>query len=99
MARFVADAKEVNKEFNIPLVIIKNQNAYEGFVPGLAFKSVFGDSEQEVQEKLKDATINALKELAINGKPMPFFPNSEEIKKDFENVIKILYLKVKAGKN
>lgn len=94
----VADARDVAKEFNVPMVIIranKTKENYEGFVPGINFSSVFGNSEQEVQEKLKNKTVSALKELAINNLPLPFFPSGEEIKKDFENVVKIIYLKIK----
>lgn len=93
-----ADALKVNGKLKVPMVILCENNggkdSFVGFVPGLVFNLVRANNLAECEKLLKDATLFAIKKMVKENLAFPFFPQKEEIKKDFKNVKKIIYLNI-----
>ena len=90
-------------EVMIPLVVLKNPNstnsAYAGFIPGFVMKNIVESTPEECFAKLKSYLAQKIKTIKENGDTFPFFPNRQEIIKDFENVYKIEFIKIVSNKN
>lgn len=87
-------------EVMIPLVVLqKSENSFAGFIPGFVMKNIVESTAEECIAKLKTYLTQKLKTIKENGDTFPFFPNRQEIMKDFENVYKIEFIKVVSSKN
>ena len=86
---------EVDGKINLPLVITKENGKYHGFVPGIVMKDFVCDNTQECEAKLKLFVRDYILDMRKTKKPYPFFPNNEEIKKDFKGVVLIKRLTIK----
>lgn len=78
----------VNEKVIIPLVYTLENNMYHGFVPGFQFQDVVSKTLEECQKNLllyvKEEVYKRIQEKL----PFPFFPNIEQIKEDFDDVVK-----------
>ena len=85
-------------ELLVPLVVVKSNNVYNGFVPGLTFNYVENQNKEECFKLLKEKTTNFIKDMVKTNKPFPFFPNKKEIMEDFENVVEVRFIKITSAK-
>lgn len=88
----------LNEPISIPLVFTKEDGMFHGFTPGIKIKDVvsFG-----IESCYKDLTIK-IKTIILqkikNKEQLPFFPNDDEIKNDFDNVILIKRITLRLNK-
>lgn len=87
-----------NGEQLVPLVVVRKDSAYHGFVPGLIFNYVEATNKEECFKNLKEKTLNFIKTMIKEEKPFPFFPNKKEIMEDFESVVDIKFIKIFSAK-
>lgn len=83
-ATSVVDGKVI-----IPYVFTKEDGKIHGFVPGFKIKDVVSLSLEECMKILNLYVKEEVFKRIKDNSPFPFFPNDDEIFRDFENVIKI----------
>ena len=90
--------KEINKpsqeintlgkeQLSVPLVVTLENNSYHGFVPGIVMKDITDTNLNSCKEKLFLFATKKIKEMILQKKKLPYFPDNDMIKQDFENVI------------
>ena len=80
---------------DIPMVVTNEGTSFHGFVPGFVMKDIIQDDKNVCMQKLQDFVKLTVKNMIKDKKLFPFFPDNEQIKKDFKNVVIIKRVKVK----
>lgn len=82
----------------LPLVITKKQEnkkiEYYGFIPGLTQNDVVCVNIDECERKLKDTAVELVKKIIKNNANLPYFPDENEIKQDFEDIALLKYIRI-----
>jgi len=87
------------KTIKAPLVVVQKidkdiKPSYCGFVPGLTQKDVICETKAQCEAKLKELAVKQIKSLIKSKKAFPRFPDSKEIREDFENVVSIKFVTI-----
>ena len=97
-SNFKVDALSITGEIRIPLVILKKINkletVYHGFIPGLTAKDITTKTQKECEQCLNALAKQLIEKYAKEKREFPFFPSEQEIRGDFNNVVKINYIKL-----
>ena len=78
---------------NIPLVFLRKDKKFHGFVPGFMFEDVIEDSIEVCAEKLVSYAKKYVELLNNQKQDLPRFPDEKEIGQDFQNVVAVRFLK------
>ncbi len=89
-----ADSLAIYKKINMPLVIIKGNNCFNGFIPGITKNDIVCETLEECKIQLKQHATQIVELMAKNNVEFPFFPTKEEILQDFKNVVYIKFITV-----
>ncbi len=94
------DALAISGELSVPLVILKNENKnvthYIGFIPGILMKNISAETLEDCKTKLKNFLVSKLKDMVKANEPFPFFPDKEEINKEYDNIELLEFVKIKS---
>ena len=88
-----------NGEVKIPLVYIKKNDEYGerfvGFIPGFVMKNITAHSIEECKKELVSYLKQRLHAMITNKVDIPFFPDEEEIRQDYDDVYLVEFIKIR----
>ncbi len=79
----------VDGKVEIPYVVTLEDNLYHAFVPGFKIYDMISSNIDEALAKLKLFVDDEVDKRIKNKQSFPFFPSDEQIKEDFEGVVRI----------
>lgn len=87
-------------EVVVPLVVNKRKDkdgtlTYHGFVPGIMVEDVVDTDLETVKSALDTKFKKVIGNMINNNIPFPFFPDKDQIIKDYKDVVFIKLLKIK----